>query len=46
MGATIHAPLFEQVQRTLDAKACGHGPGRGRGRNPGYLLQSLLHWGL
>ena len=37
--AIVDAPLFEQVQRTLDAKACGRGPRRGR--NPEYLLQSL-----
>ena len=42
--AIVDAPLFEQVQRTLDAKACGRGPRRGR--NPEYLLQSLLHCGL
>lgn len=42
--AIADAPLFEQVQRTLDAKACGRGPRRGR--NPEYLLQSLLHCGL
>lgn len=42
--AIVDAPLFEQVQRTLFAKACGRGPRRGR--NPEYLLQSLLHCGL
>jgi site-specific DNA recombinase len=42
--AIVDAPLFEQVQRTLDAKACGRGTRRGR--NPEYLLQSLLHCGL
>ncbi len=40
----VDAPLFEQVQRTLDAKACGRGPRRGR--NPEYQLHSLLHCGL
>ncbi|MBC7170971.1 MAG: hypothetical protein H5U40_01005, partial [Polyangiaceae bacterium] len=28
--AIVDAPLFDQVQRTLDAKACGRGPRRGR----------------
>jgi hypothetical protein len=37
----VDAPLFEQVQRTLFATACGRGPRRGR--NPDDLLQSLLH---
>jgi site-specific DNA recombinase len=40
--AIVDAPLFERVQRTLDVKACGPR----RGRNPEYLLQSLLYCGL
>ena len=42
--AIVDVTLFERVQATLNAKACGRG--RRRGRNPEYLLQSLLHCGV
>ena len=36
--------LYEQVQQTMSAKACGRGTRRGR--NPEYLLQGLLWCGM
>ena len=43
-AAIVDPVLFERVQRTLDSKTCGRG--QRRGRNPAYLLQSILYCGL
>ena len=43
-AAIVDPVLFDRVQRTLDSKTCGRG--QRRGRNPEYLLQSIITCGL